>query len=59
MAMGMKRSGKRLLKLGQKAARELGKDGKAWVEKVFQTAYDLIEEHSARRRSRRASARRA
>ena len=42
--MGLKRSGKRLLKLGQKAARELGEDGKAWVDKVFQTAYGVIDE---------------
>jgi hypothetical protein len=41
--MGFKKSGKRLLKLGQKAARELGKDGRAWVEKVFQTAFEVIE----------------
>jgi hypothetical protein len=47
--MGMKKSGKRLLKLGQRAARELGKGGKEWVEKVFQTACGVIEEELGRK----------
>jgi len=47
--MGIKKSGKRLLKLGRKAARELGKGGKAWVEKVFQTACGVIEEELGRK----------
>ena len=42
--MGMKRSGKRLLNVGRKAARKLGKGGKAWVDKVFQTARQVIED---------------
>ena len=39
--MGLKKHRKRLLKLARTAARQLGKE---WVEKVFRSACELIEE---------------
>jgi hypothetical protein len=41
--MGIKKSGKKLLKLGQKAAKELGAEGKALVAKLFSKAIENLE----------------
>jgi hypothetical protein len=41
--MGLKKEGKRLLKLGQKAAKALGREGKTRVEEVFATAIGALE----------------
>jgi hypothetical protein len=41
--MGLKKEGKRLLKLGQKAAKALGREGRTRVEEVFATAIGALE----------------
>ena len=41
--MGMKKVGKRLLKLGQKTAKTLGKEGRKRVEELFSTAIEKLE----------------
>ena len=42
--MGIKKTAKRLAKLGRTATRSLGKGGKKWVEAVFETAIGVIED---------------
>jgi len=46
--MGLKKDGKRLVKVGRKAARDLGKGGKAWVGNVFRVALGVIEDEVKR-----------
>ena len=41
--MGVKKVGKRLLKLGQKTAKTLGKEGRKRVEELFSTAIEKLE----------------
>ncbi len=57
--MGIKKSGKRLLRLGKEAARALGAGGKEWVEAVFQTAIKVIDEELNRSKAKPAPKARA
>jgi hypothetical protein len=41
--MGIKKAGKRLLKLAQKTAKALGEDGRKRVEELFSTAIAALE----------------
>jgi len=41
--MGIKKDGKKLLKLGQKAAKRLGKEGKERVAEFFAKAIEVLE----------------
>ena len=47
--MGIKTLGKKLVKLGRKASKGAGKDGKRWVKAVFETAIGVIEERIEQR----------
>ncbi len=42
-AMGIKKTGKKLMKIGKKAAKSLGKSGSEFVEAVLQTAIGTLE----------------
>ncbi len=42
--MGLKKSSRRLLKLGRQAAREMGEGGRDFVDTVFRTATQVLEE---------------
>ena len=47
--MSIKKLGKKLVKLGRKASKGAGKDGKRWVKAVFETAIGVIEERIEQR----------
>lgn len=42
--MGLKKTSRRLLKLGRQAAREMGEGGRDFVDTVFRTAVQVLEE---------------
>jgi hypothetical protein len=48
--MGIKKAGKRLLKLGQKAAKTLGREGKKRVEEFFANAIEILERELEKQR---------
>ena len=41
--MGIKKTGKKLMRLGKKASRRLGKDGRALVQNVLQAAIGTLQ----------------
>jgi hypothetical protein len=53
--MGIKKAGKRLLKLGQKAAKTLGREGKQRVEEFFANAIEILERELETERGGKAS----
>ncbi|HEX7487515.1 MAG TPA: hypothetical protein VF341_01310 [Anaeromyxobacteraceae bacterium] len=54
--MGIKKTSKRLAKLGRTATRSLGKGGKKWVEAVFETAIGVIEDELRKKGAKPAKA---
>jgi hypothetical protein len=48
--MGIKKDGKRLLKLGQKAAKRLGEEGKNRVAEFFAQAIEILERELEKQR---------
>jgi hypothetical protein len=49
--MTIKKAGRRLVKLGKKASKALGKGGRKWVEAVFETASGILEAEMEDRKS--------
>jgi hypothetical protein len=57
--MGIKRDGKKLLKLGQKAAKRLGTEGKKQVAEFFAKAIAVLERELEKQRGETPSKKRA